>query len=61
MALKPCPQCGKMISNKAERCPKCGLDLRNTSEQAKAPDAKNISQQPLIEKPTANEGSAYRR
>ena len=60
MALKPCPQCGKMISDKAERCPKCGLDLRNTSEQAKAPDAQNISQQPLIEKPTANEGSAYR-
>ena len=60
MSLKPCPQCGKMISDKAERCPKCGLDLRNTSEQAKAPDAQNISQQPLIEKPTANEGSAYR-
>ena len=60
MALKPCPQCGKMISDKAERCPKCGLDLRNTSEQAKAPDAQNILQQPLIEKPTANEGSEYR-
>ena len=60
MALKPCPRCGNYISDKAVRCPKCGLYLRNTSGQAKAPDAQNISQQTLNEKPTANEGSANR-
>lgn len=25
MALIPCPECGKMISDKAHNCPNCGL------------------------------------
>jgi hypothetical protein len=26
--LKPCPQCGAMITHDALDCPSCGLDLR---------------------------------
>ena len=60
MALKPCPRCGKMISDKAERCPKCALDLRNTSTQENARGARNAPQSPIIGKSTANDVPAQR-
>lgn len=31
MALKPCPNCGNHISDKANKCPKCGAELSEKS------------------------------
>jgi predicted amidophosphoribosyltransferase len=28
MALKPCPECGKEVSEKAVSCPHCGCELK---------------------------------
>ncbi|MCH5318210.1 MAG: zinc ribbon domain-containing protein [Paramuribaculum sp.] len=41
MALRDCPECGKMISDKAERCPHCGVDPRKARENV-APERKPL-------------------
>ncbi|MCH5318212.1 MAG: zinc ribbon domain-containing protein [Paramuribaculum sp.] len=41
MALRDCPECGKMISDKAERCPHCGVDPRKERENV-APERKPV-------------------
>ena len=33
MALIKCPECGQMISDKAESCPKCGYQMQNSPEK----------------------------
>lgn len=54
MALKPCPRCGKLISDKAERCPKCGLDVRNFSSPGNSQGTQNIRSSSIIEKTAIN-------
>ncbi len=34
MALIKCPECGQMISDKAESCPKCGYQMQDSPEKA---------------------------
>jgi hypothetical protein len=34
MALKPCPECGKEVSESAYECPHCGHALRENIAQA---------------------------
>ena len=34
MALIKCPECGQMISNKAEKCPKCGYQMQDSLDTA---------------------------
>lgn len=41
MALRDCPECGKKISDKAERCPHCGVDPRKARENV-APERKPV-------------------
>ncbi|MCH5318206.1 MAG: hypothetical protein J1E38_00680 [Paramuribaculum sp.] len=41
MALRDCPECGKMISDKAERCPHCGVDPREATEKV-TPERKPV-------------------
>lgn len=56
MALIPCPECGKMISDKAKFCPACGYPLQatfyndqesllynNCDLQSSSPDSLNIA------------------
>jgi len=31
MALKKCKECGKPISNKANKCPNCGVPIKKSS------------------------------
>ena len=57
MALKPCPQCGKMISDKAERCPKCGLDVKSLYLEENSQGTQNINNPPINEKAVINNTS----
>ena len=57
MSLKPCPQCGKMISDKAERCPKCGLDVRSLYSAENSQATQNINNPPINEKTAINNTS----
>lgn len=34
MALIKCPECGQMISDKAEKCPKCGYQMQDSLDTA---------------------------
>ena len=34
MALIKCPECGQMISDKAEKCPKCGYQMQDNPDRA---------------------------
>ena len=54
MALKPCPQCGKMISDKAETCPKCGLDIKNLYSAENSQGTQNINNPPINENAELN-------
>ena len=29
MSLVKCPECGKEVSDMAEKCPQCGIDIQN--------------------------------
>ena len=51
MALKPCPRCGKMISDKAERCPQCGLDVKNLNSAHNPQYQQNNSHPTIIDRP----------
>ena len=51
MALKPCPRCGKMISDKAERCPQCGLDVKNLNSAQNPQNQQPKSRPTIIDKP----------
>ena len=51
MALKPCPRCGKMISDKAERCPQCGLDVMNINSAQNPQNQQPKSRPTIIDKP----------
>ena len=47
MALIKCPDCGKMISNRAEVCPNCGLTepamtIRELEDKSKVPQLLNV-------------------
>lgn len=35
MALIPCPNCGKEISDRAEKCPACGFEVKEKEEEKK--------------------------
>ncbi len=35
MALIKCPECGQMISDKAEKCPKCGYQMQDSLKEEK--------------------------
>ena len=59
MALKPCPQCGKMISDKAEKCPKCGLDIKNLYSAENSQGTQNINNPPINEKTALNNTSTH--
>ena len=47
--MKPCPRCGKMISDKATKCPQCGLDVNNISSTGNSQDPQNINRPPVNE------------
>lgn len=46
MALYKCPECGHMVSDKADACPNCGCKIRHI--------IKSYSKSPLHEKPNDN-------
>ena len=51
MALKPCPRCGKMISDKAERCPQCGLEVKNINSAHNPQYQQNNSHPTIFDRP----------
>ncbi|MCH5318211.1 MAG: zinc ribbon domain-containing protein [Paramuribaculum sp.] len=55
MALRDCPGCGKMISDKAERCPHCGVDPRKARENV-APEQKPVEATTAYSPKGANNG-----
>ena len=57
MALKPCPQCGKMISDKAEKCPQCGLDIKNFPPEEISSDIHDVGNTSIIEKSIISDNS----
>ena len=65
MALRPCPRCGKMISDKAEKCPHCGLDVKNFSSIGPSQELQNVSPPPTTEyripqgSPQVTENNSY--
>ena len=42
MALIKCPECGKEISDKAEKCPHCGKILQTKQKNIICPECKEI-------------------
>lgn len=45
MALIQCPECGKMISERAERCPQCGLERANIIRLLQEKEALRVQQE----------------
>jgi uncharacterized membrane protein YvbJ len=35
MAMRPCPECGKLISTDATQCPNCGAYTGNVPDRSK--------------------------
>ncbi len=48
MSLKPCPECGHQVSNKALACPKCGCPLAEDPVLAYAERRINLREKAVI-------------
>lgn len=49
MALFPCPNCGKEVSDRAERCPACGATLKPPVEEKAVPQLCPECNEPLTD------------
>lgn len=48
MALIQCPECGKTLSDQAEKCPDCGYPIKSQSKQS--------NEKPIVVNNNAKEG-----